>query len=72
MDIYGHLDLLFQERYKSQLVNKYMDIATNNRRQAIEEGKIQSEDEESIGHDGHVPRGLNPNTFMSCYVMKRC
>lgn len=70
MDIYGHLDLLFQQRYKSLLFDKYMSQAADNRRQAIEEGKLQSEDEESIGHEGHIPRGLIPDTFMSCYVLK--
>lgn len=70
MDIYGHLDLLFQEKFQSRLVSKYMGMAVDNRRQAIEDGKILSEDEESIGQEGYVPRGLTPNTFMSCYVMK--
>lgn len=70
MDIYGHLDLLFQEKYKSPLVAKYLDAAESNRLQAIEEGIIQSDDEDSIGHDGNLPRALAPNTFMSCYVMK--
>lgn len=47
-----------------------MGLAESNRQVALAEGKLPSEDDESIGHDGYVPRGLSPDTFLSCYVMK--
>lgn len=68
LDIYGHIDLLFQKKYPSGLVEKYMKQAEVNRKRLIEEGKLQP-DEDVVTTDS-LPRGVCPETFMSCYVVK--
>lgn len=71
MDIYGHLDLLFQAKFQSPLVAKYQDLAEAKRQSAIAEGQLQSDDDcSAVCPEGQTPRALCANTFMSCYVMK--